>query len=205
MVNLIHMSTLPVLMFLLICCVHCSPPDKSAENEGSKTTVTPTGYSSETITLTDDTTATVHIDKYVLITQPGKDRRQDAADILTVKRKWPLAMQSLQQADFENILADGFTFIADGKLMNRAEYIKNRTTPDDWIITDVIYENLTLQFFDTLAVLSYSNQVNNLNTQTKARETEQIHWVDMYTKENNTWKIAAAHVIAYAVIPTPSP
>lgn len=153
----------------------------------------------EVILLKDDTTSTVHISKYVLVTKKGEDRLKDAAEILTTKRKWPLAVQSKKEADFNAILTNNFTFTADEKIMNRSEYIQSRTANSDWVITTVSYDNLILQFFDGYAVLSYHNQVTNENVKTQEKEIELISWVDVYTKENDSWKINAAHVIEHSV------
>ncbi len=153
----------------------------------------------EVILLKDDTTSTVHISKYVLVTKKNENRLQDATEILTTKRKWPLAVQSKKEADFNAILTGNFTFTADEKIMNRTEYIQSRTANSDWVITNVYYDNLILQFFDGYAVLSYHNQVTNENIKTKEKEIELISWVDVYTKENDSWKINAAHVIEHSV------
>jgi hypothetical protein len=153
------------------------------------------------ISLRDNNTPTVDIDRYVLVNRPSADRAHDAAEILQVKRKWPLAMQSQRVADFDSILASDFTFFGEGRLLNRAAYIKDRTTASEWKITHVKYDNLTLQFFGDVAVLSYRNRVNNAHATTKAVETEFIDWVDIYRKEKGRWMICGAHVVEFRMQP----
>lgn len=145
----------------------------------------------------DNSTPTVDISKYSLINDSQNDRSNDAKEILKVKRKWPLAMQSLNPLAFDSILSKDFTFKSSTTFFNREDYIKNRTTPDDWKITFVEYDNVTLQFFGNTAVLSYKNHVRNENAVTREVEIEHISWVDMYIKENKKWKLGAAHSIDY--------
>lgn len=146
-------------------------------------------------------TPTVDIKKYTLITNSGEDRSVDAAEILKVKRKWPLAMQSQKAADFDAILSQHFTFTDKGNLLNRNEYIKDRTAPSEWIITHVTYNNLTLQFFGETALLTYNNEVTNSKINSSEVEVEYISWADVYQKENGQWKIASAHVVDFRMEP----
>lgn len=145
----------------------------------------------------DNSTPTVDISKYSLINDSQNDRSTDANEILKVKRKWPLAMQSLNPLEFDSILSKGFTFKSSNTFFNREDYITNRTTPDNWKITFVEYDNVTLQFFEDTAVLSYKNHVRNENTVTREVEIEHISWVDIYIKENKKWMLGAAHSIDY--------
>ncbi|HMO80635.1 MAG TPA: nuclear transport factor 2 family protein [Pyrinomonadaceae bacterium] len=144
---------------------------------------------------------TVEMTEYVLIAATGDERKTDAAAIMAVKVRWPLAMQSKDVKEFEAILADGFTFVGGGKVINRDEYIKDRTSPDDWRITHVKYDGLTLQYFGEIAVLSYRNRVTNTNSVTGEIEIEAINWLDVFKKENGTWKIASAHVVDFRIEP----
>jgi len=142
-------------------------------------------------------TPTVDISKYSLVNDSQNNRSNDANEILKVKRKWSLAMQSLNPLEFDSILSKGFIFKSSNTFFNREDYITNRTTPDDWKITFVEYDNVTLQFFENTAVLSYKNHVRNENAVTREVEIEHISWVDIYIKENNKWMLGAAHSIDY--------
>lgn len=142
-----------------------------------------------------NSTPTVDIEEYNLILDPEENRKKDAEDILSIKRKWPQIMQSPSPKGFDTILSKDFTFIYNGKLLNRADYIADRTRISDWKITFVKYDNLSLQFFGDMALLTYRNHVKNENTKTKEIEIEDINWADVYIKENDKWKIKSAHVI----------
>ena len=82
-------------------------------------------------------------------------------------------------------------------MLNREEYIEDRIQPSDWKITHVEYDNLTLQFFGSTAVLTYRNRVTNENIYTKEIEIESISWADIYVKEAGKWKIDAAHTVDF--------
>lgn len=146
-----------------------------------------------------NTTPTVDLPGYTLLEDDG-NRRDDAAAILHVKRSWPLVMQTPSREGFDSLLAQNFIFTDNGKILNREEYIFDRIAASDWKITHVIYRNVTLQFIDaTTALLSYRNEVTNTHTETGEIEVEYITWTDVYTRENNTWKISAAHVIDFRI------
>lgn len=198
--GIINISLVAALLCVTGCTSERTLEQPKAENKAVPEQTAPSLSTAEVIT-EENKTPTVDIAKYTLVSTADEDRKKDAAEILKLKRRWPLAMQSLDKSEFESILAKGFTFTADGKVMNRDEYITNRTTPDDWKITHVIYDKMTLQFFGDTAVLSYRNRVTNDHSKTKEREIEIIHWVDVYKKENNEWKLAAAQVVDFRIEP----
>jgi len=144
----------------------------------------------------DNKTPTVDIANYTLITDGANDRKADAQEILKVKRKWPLAMQTKDSSLFNSILAKDFTFNGRDQFYNRADYISDRILEDSWKITSVKYEDMVLQFFGENALLTYRNIIENKNTKGEV-ETEHITWADVYVKESENWKIAAAHSIDY--------
>jgi hypothetical protein len=169
--------------------------------ENQKVNSRPTGdsYISDTtlVILDDNNTPTVDLSKYILIKASHEDRELDVNEILRVKRKWPLAMQSLNPLEFDSILSKNFTFKGSDSFFNRADYIENRSKSDEWKIIFVKYDNVTLQFFEDIGVLSYVNHITNKNSNTGAIEYEHISWVDIYILEDGKWKIRSAHSIDY--------
>lgn len=155
-------------------------------------------YTREIIQTTDNNTPTVNIDKFILIVKPNENRKNDAIELVKLKRRWALAMQSLDLSEFEDLLGKNFTF-ADGEnpLLTRDGYIKNRTTHDEWKITDVKYFNMTIQFFGDLGIVSYNNRVKNVNDSEKQTEIEYIGWVDVFAKEDGKWKLNATQVVDF--------
>ena len=182
------------LLYILLTIILFSCNNKTEQNTQEK--ILRDNFIATEI-LENNKTSTVDIDKYTLISSSNDNRKNEAAEILAVKRKWPLAMQSPSTSAFDAILSKNFIFTGDGDLLNRKEYIKNRTSPSEWKITHVKYENMTLQFFGDIALLTYRNIVTNENKNTKAIEIEYISWADVYKKEQSEWKIDAAHVVDF--------
>lgn len=177
-----------IVCLMLVGMIACKPGEKR--------------YSAQQLTDPSDTTETVELSAYTLIAPEGTDRTSDANEIMKLKRRWPLAMQSLDVNEFEAILSSDFTFKSPDEFFNRAEYIQNRTRPDDWKITFVKYDNVTLQFTgEESAVLSYRNHIRNEHSVTHETEIEHITWVDTFVKEQGDWKIQSAHAIDYSVEP----
>lgn len=177
----------------MVIVFSCKERQKAKNNAEKNSAI---NYSAVVIT-EDNSTPSVDISKYTLIYDPQKDRRIDAKEIIKVKRKWPLAMQSLNPLEFDSILSKNFTIKGSDNFFTRADYIKNRTTPDEWKITFVKYDNVTLQFFGDTGILSYVNQITNKNVNTGTIEYEHISWVDIFVIEDGKWKIGAAHSIDY--------
>ncbi|MDZ4792868.1 MAG: nuclear transport factor 2 family protein [Bacteroidota bacterium] len=186
-------KTIFILLTTLVIAFSCKEERKTDKKSNKKSA---NNYSA-TVIVEDNSTPSVDISKYTLVSNQQKERRNHAKEILKVKRKWPLAMQSLNPLEFDSILSKNFTFKGSDKFFNRADYIKNRTTPDEWKITSVKYDNVTLQFFGDTGVLSYLNHITNKNVNTAAIEYEHISWVDIYVIEDGKWKIEAAHAIDY--------
>jgi len=186
-------TTIFILLTNLVITFSCNEREKASNNADKNST---NNYSAVVIS-EDNSTTSVDISKYTLIIDPKKDRSSDAKEILKVKRKWPLAMQSLNPLVFDSILSKNFTFNGSDKFYTRADYIINRTTPGEWKITFVKYDNVTLQFFDDTGILSYVNHITNKNVNTGAIEYEHISWTDIYIIEDGKWKIGAAHAIDY--------
>jgi hypothetical protein len=184
MKNILYTATWFSLLFA------CSPDSgqKVAERKDSS------GFVAQQISI-ENLTPTVDIKGYTLITKGDENRGSDAEQIMALKRKWPLVMQSPNRVGLDTILSQNFTFADAGTLLNRNNYITDRIQRSDWKITDVKYDNLTLQFFGNTALLTYRNQVTNENTKTKEIEVEHISWADMYVLENGIWKIGASHTI----------
>jgi len=141
----------------------------------------------------DNITPTVDIKNFQLITNNTEVDSANAKEIMEVKRKLPLAMQKKDSVLFNEILAKEFTMRGEKEFFNRSDFIKNRIT-GTWTIDTVKYENLTLQFFGEVAVLTYRNILDGTDDFGKA-DIEYYSWADIYIKENGKWKIGGIHNI----------
>ncbi|HEX5001700.1 MAG TPA: nuclear transport factor 2 family protein [Bacteroidia bacterium] len=141
-----------------------------------------------------NTTPTVDIKEYRLITTNKSADSADAIEILGLKRKLPLAMQRKDSLLFEKILSKNFTYRGEDEFyMNKNDYINNRIHAT-WTIDTVKYQNLVLQFFDETAILTYRNTLNGTDEK-GVPDIEHYSWADVYTKENGIWKIRSIHEI----------
>jgi len=140
-----------------------------------------------------NTTPTIDIKNFTLITNNVKADSSEAVEILKVKRNFPLAMQTKDSALFESILARNFTFRGENEFFNRNDYIHNRIN-GTWTIDTVKYQNLALQFFSGLGILTYRNILNGTDDSGKS-DVEYYSWADIYIKENGDWKILGVHNI----------
>jgi hypothetical protein len=103
-------------------------------------------------------TKTVDIDSFILITDDIEADREDAKEIMEIKRKWPLAMQTKDRNLFNEILAKDFTFRSVDEFYYREDYIHDRVQ-SPVIVDTAQYQNLVLQFFNETALLTYRNIV----------------------------------------------
>jgi len=177
------MQFFPILFLLLIIC-GCKAPVKP---------VTASGLFQQININEENITPTVDIKSFVLITNDPIKDSMEAREILKVKRNFPLAMQQKDSSLFEQILATGFIFRADDEFFNRADYIKNRIH-GTWTIDTVQFENLALQFFGEVAVLTYKNSLNGSDDAGRPN-LEKYTWADMYVNQQGKWKLLSVHCI----------
>ena len=140
----------------------------------------------------------VDLRSYTLITNnPEADRRQAAA-IMQVQLSWPRAMQTKDAALFDRILSRNFTFReADDRLYERDAYIRNRVERPE-TVASARYENVVLQIFGEIAVLSCRNVVAGSDADGKP-ETWHLSWAGVFTLEDAQWKIRASHLVSERV------
>ncbi len=138
-------------------------------------------------------TPTVGINHFTLITNDLQRDSANAQAILRAKVILPLAMQRHDESLFESVLSKDFVSQGEDEFFNRKEYIQDRVS-GKWTIWDVQYENLVLEFFDDIAVLTYRNTVKEKDEAGK----QQIYhwtWTDIWVKENGNWKIKVLRAI----------
>lgn len=172
---------LSVFIFLVAACKQGNAPALSSEYK-------------QVLVTEPNTTATVDIKEYTLVTNNWNFDSTNAAAILELKRKLPFAMQRKDSLLFESILSKTFTYRGEDEFYkNKEDYIHNRIHAT-WTIDTVKYENIVLQFFDGIAVLTYRNTLKGTDDSGKA-DLEHYSWADIYVKEGNKWKIKGIHEI----------
>jgi len=138
-------------------------------------------------------TPTVLIPGLTFVTDNLEIEKKDALEILKLKHRLPLAMQTKNRDLFEDILAKGFTFRAETEFFNRADYISNRVS-GTWTIDTVKFENLVLQLFDKKALLTYKNTLKGTDDKGNI-DIENYSWADIYVKQGDNWKVLGIHEI----------
>jgi ketosteroid isomerase-like protein len=136
----------------------------------------------------------VDITDYVLVTDDADAVGADSAAIMRLKAAWPLAMQTKDEELFDRILAADFTFRAQDEFWTRAAYIRDRVNPERETVHSARYENLVLQFFGGVALLTYCNVVD-VTSVDGSPSTLRMSWADVYVKEAGEWKIGGSHLI----------
>ncbi len=173
-----------IISLVIVLLVSCNQPEKSKQVDSTFTQI---------LIKEANTTPTVDIKEFTLITNNITKDSANAIEILKVKRNWPLAMQRKDSSLFEKILATSFTFRADGDFFNRNDYINDRIH-GTWTIDTVRYENMVLQFFKDVAILTYRNTLNGTDKAGNPN-IEHYSWADIYCREDNQWKILGSHLI----------
>jgi hypothetical protein len=135
----------------------------------------------------DLNTPTVGIANYTLITNNLQKDSSIAREIIKAKVILPLAMQRHDLKLFDSTLSRDFIYEGEEAFFNRAEYIQDRVNAK-WMISDVRYENLVVQFFDDYGILTYRNKVTEKDEFGK----DQLYtwfWTDVWINENGRWKL----------------
>jgi hypothetical protein len=147
----------------------------------------------------DRPSPTIDISSYTLITNNAERDRREATELMRVKADLPPAVQTKDKALFESILARDFTFRGENQWYERDAYIQARVESRERVVT-VRYENLVLQFFGPMAVLTYRNILNHTDSAGKP-DMLYLTWADVWVKENGKWKVGAIHLISERVEP----
>jgi hypothetical protein len=142
---------------------------------------------------TDLNTPTARIDTLTLITDNFLRDSANAQALIHTKVLLPLAMQKHDAVLFDSVLAKDFIYHGEEAFFNRQEYIHDRVN-GKWTITDVKYENVVLEFYNDLAVLSYRNVVKEIDAFGKP-QTYVWFWADIWTNENGRWKLKVLRAI----------
>ncbi len=178
-----HLNLIVAVVVLLVCY----GPVRAQETEAPR-------LEQATISV-DQKQSSIDIKNYTLITDNAKRDRPAASEIMRVKAEWPRAMQTKDKALFESILARSFTFRAEDEWYERDAYIRDRVGSEETVET-VRYENLVLQLFGEVAVLTYRNIVSGVDGATGLPEIWHYSWADVFLLEDERWKIGGSHLIS---------
>ena len=188
--------------FIALCLIlftGCQVNKKAANQPSNLSSQPEVGKNFSQVIIKEETgNPKIGISSYTLITDDAEAHRADAEAVMRVKKNFPLAVMTKDRALFERILARNFVFRGEGEngLLRREDYINNRVQSTG-AIELVQYENMVLQFFGEIAVITYRNVLKNKDASGQPEDTEYISWADVYVKEDGEWKIGTAHIIDY--------
>ena len=186
-------------IFIALCSIlftGCQVSEKTAHQPSNSYNQTEVSKKLSQVIIKEETgNPNIGITSYTLITDNAEAHRADAEAVMRVKKNFPLAVLTRNRALFERILARDFVFRGEGGMGSREEYINRRVEPGLGFV--VQYENMVLQFFGEIAVMTYRNVIKNKDANGQPDGTEYMSWADVYVKENGEWKIGAAHIIDY--------
>ncbi len=171
------------LVIAAIVMAACNSPQSQSVEQGSK----PPGTFIQVKFKNHSNHPTVGITDYILITDDLGNDSSEARLIIEAKAILPLAMQRHDSVLFDSTLAKEFIYHGEEAFFNREEYIHDRVHAK-WMISDVQYENLVLEFFDKYAMLTYRNKVTEKDEVGK----DQLYtwfWADVWIKEDGSWKL----------------
>ena len=182
------------LIFFSLIAIGCESNKKDTPTKAASTKDTVVNKKFSQIKIKADyKTPTVGIDSFTLITNDPEAQIEDAKAIMRAKVIMPLAMQKHDAALFDSILAKDFTGRGENEFLEREAYIQDRIK-GKWMISDVQYENIALQFFGEIALLTYRNIVKEKDAM-GLPQTWHYTWADIWIKEDGRWKIKAFHAI----------
>lgn len=177
-------------LLLIIILIGCQANENSVTSEPAVTKHK--AESKKYIQVTrkiDNNIPSIGISNYNLITDDlGRDSTESDA-LIRAKVIIPLAMQKHDAALFDSVLAKDFTAQGEGQFFEREAFIQNRVN-GKWMISDVQYENLVLQFFGEIALLTYRNIVKEKDKMGMP-QTWHFTWADIWVKEDGRWKVKA--------------
>ena len=182
------------IILLTVLAAGCQTGEPAARRHSDAVARAPVGRPYSQVTLKAESPyPTVGISTDTLITDDPDARRGDAETIMQRKIEWPRAMQTKERAAFDRILARGFTFRAEGEFYGREDYIRDRVG-NNVEVASAQYENLVLQFFGEVGVLTYRNVVR-IKDESSNPQTLRMSWADTFVKEDGEWKIGGSHLI----------
>jgi hypothetical protein len=177
----------------LLAILGCNnPKEPLIVNQDTKQDTTIKKYSQVNFKI-DLHTPTVGITNYTLISNDLARDSSNAREIIHAKVFLPLAMQRHDASLFDSVLAKDFISQGEDEFFNRKEYIQDRVN-GKWMISDVQYENLVLEFFGDWAMLTYRNRVKEKDEFGK-ENLFLWFWSDIWIKENGRWKIRVLRAI----------
>jgi hypothetical protein len=181
---------LPAAVFSTFFLAGCG----TSENVSEQPAEQPKANSPRQVTLTTRSQyPQVRLSTYTLICDDDFEAtKAEAEPVMQVKIELPRAVQTKEADRFERILARDFVFRANEQFYGRADYIRERASNKDTVMT-ADYENVVLHFIGDICFANVSQHCRDGAGRPRAHRSYDVggHLV----KENGQWKFRAVHLI----------
>jgi hypothetical protein len=140
------------------------------------------------------------LSEYVLISDNLERDRANAEAVIQTKVELVRAMHTKLREHFEPSLATDFVFRAEDQFFDRDAYINDRVS-DSSKVKRADYRNVVVRFIGNLALVTYSNIVEDEPGGPGAWKAQMI-WADILAQESGRWKFQAMHLIEFRDLTT---
>jgi len=125
------------------------------------------------------------------VTSVSADEAKDIEQITNIEREWSESFVKHDASVPQRVEAEDFTMVdPDGKLLNKAEDIKNMT--GDVVLTASKVDDLKVRIFGDAAVAVGVSSVKGHDK--KNDISGQYRWTDTFVKQNGEWRAVASQV-----------
>ena len=114
------------------------------------------------------------------------------AEILAIENQWATAIERQDAAAFERLAAEEFRFIEEnGRVLNRAQYIADRSHNPDNVESAVQDEMEVRQYGDSVLATGRSTIHG---TRDGAPFVYRFRWTDVYVRHGGRWQVVSGQL-----------
>ncbi len=145
------------------------------------------------IVKSDNLTPGVNVTEFTLISNTSKPDKSIGLGVIEEFKKLSAAMLTRDSVSLSDLLSARFVYHAPGRFYQRPEFIKFHISSPDTIM-NVDYSNVTMQYFDSLALVTSIKKVTY-----KGYVTDSVYIMNdrfdefsnsaVYIKETGNWKL----------------
>ena len=122
------------------------------------------------------------------------DLKSVRADILAIENRWATAIERQDAAAFERLAAEDFRFIEEnGRVLNRAQYISNRSHNLD-NVESAVQDEIEVRQYGDAAVATGRSILHG--TRGGAPFVYRFRWTDVYVRRGGRWQAVSAQLTA---------
>jgi ketosteroid isomerase-like protein len=122
----------------------------------------------------------------------GGDLEAVRVEILAIEKQWASAIERQDAAAFERLAAEDFRFVEEnGRLLNRAQYIADRShNPDN--VESAVQDEIEVRQYGDAAVATGRSILHG--TRNGAPFVYRFRWTDLYVRRAGRWQVVSAQL-----------